>query len=105
MQQIDYTLQVQGALSQLQSPDIAYFDNGAMLRAADAIDMFLPGTIRTRQQVEEMQQAQAQAQAQQQQMMQAQQAAELAKTAGDASVAPDTLLGQMAGAGQEEGAA
>lgn len=105
LQQIDYTLQIEGTLAQLQSPDVAYFDNGAMLRAADEIDMFLPGTIRTRQKVEEMQQAQMQAQAQQQQMLQMQQAADIAKTAGGASVAPDTLLGQMAGAGQEEGAA
>lgn len=106
LQQIQYTLEIMGALINLAPAELANFDISAMLRAADETDLFLPGTIRTKQAVQELQAAQQQAAQQQQDMVGMQQAADIAKTAGAANMTPDTLLGRMAGmGGEEEGAA
>lgn len=97
LQQLDQTLAVAERLMNLQSEALLVIDLEAALRAADEVDLFLPGTIRTAQKVEELKQAQQQMMAQQQQRAGVQQALEMAKTAGDTSLSPDTLAGQLAG--------
>ena len=100
LQQIEYTMNIAAGLGNLDPQALANFDWSGMLRAADEVDLFLPGTIRPQKQVEEMQAQQQQALAQQQQAAALVQTAATAKDLGGASTAPDTALGMLAGAGR-----
>lgn len=100
VQQIQQTVEIAMAVGQLDPQALLNFDLDAMLHAADEIDLFLPGTIRSKDKVEELRQQQQQAMQQQQQMAAMQQGVDMAKTAGDTSMAPDTLMGQLAGGGE-----
>lgn len=97
VQQIQQAIQIAGGLAELDQQSLAYWDWGAMLRGADEVDLFIPGTIRTQDSVDQLQAQQQQAMQGQQQMAGLQQAAAIAKDAGAAKMTPETMLGQMAG--------
>lgn len=106
MSQATQALQIAGTLAGLAqvSPSAAdgllAFDFSGMVRALDEVEVFPSGTVHTQDEIDELKAQQAQAMQQQQQAAGMQQMVDMAKTAGDTSVAPDTLLGQMAGGGE-----
>ena len=76
------------------------------LRAADEAGIFLPGTIRTEEQIEELKAVDARVVEDQQKMLALQTGADVAKTLGDTKLSPETAAGQIARQGgmiQEEG--
>lgn len=106
VQQIQQTLQIAGGVAQLDPNALAAFDLEGMIRSADEAGLFLTGTIRTKDESDKLKAQQQQAQQQAAQAQAMQQAADTAKTAGEADMSPNTLLGQLAAQGAEqEGAA
>lgn len=101
LQQIQSMLEIAGSMKQLDETSMAAFNLVKAMQSADELDLFLPGAIRTQDEIDELMTQQQQAMAQQQQQMQISNALQMAKTAGDTSLAPDTLAGQMAGMGDE----
>ncbi len=106
LQQLDYTLLIAERLTAIQSPARHSIDLEIALRAADEAGIFLPGTIRTEEQIEELKAVDARVVEDQQKMLALQSGADIAKTLGDTKVSPETAAGQIARQGgmiQEEG--